>query len=223
MKHYFIGFCLSTSSIILGQNTTELSEKVLDEMCVEFTQTAHLPDDERVYNPFIKYLIPHKLKFKEEEWEVEFERIFLRFQRKCDSFKHFLIKTQPIINENYEILSEKPQANISKKDLADFKKQHHFYYLHNETNEKILVQISKNHWTENFADGTFSKTYFRWIGENKFELEFIESNNFQKNSLNKKGDKYYYEILNKENDFYWILTEVEGQSILFKYKLFVGK
>lgn len=223
MKNTFLTLSFLASALIFGQEHTDDTEKLLDDMCIEFTQTAHLSDDERFYDPILKYLIPHRLKFKEEEWEAEVERIFQRYKEKCDSFRQFLIDTENNTYDNYKILAERPTANISKKDLAAFKKQQHFYYFDNATNEKVSVEITKNHWTEHFANGTHSKTYFRWISNNQFELEFIESDNFVKDNLNKKGDKYYYEILSKENDFYWILTEVEGQTFLFKYKLFVGK
>lgn len=223
MKNTFLTLSFLASALIFGQEHTDDTEKLLDDMCVEFTQTAHLSEGERFLNIANKYIIPYSSTFTEEEWAEESERLFLRFQRKCDSFKNSLAKIHPNTNDNYELLSEKTTANISKKDLAAFKKQQHFYYFDSATNEKVSVEITKNHWTEHFADGTHSKTHFRWISNNQFELEFIESDNFIRNRLNKKGDKYNYEILSKENDFYWILTEVEGQTFLFKYKLFVGK
>ena len=55
---------------------------------------------------------------------------------------------------------------------------------------------------------------------NRFELEFIESNNVNRKSFSKKGEKYLYQVLSKENNYYWIMVEIPGQNRLVKFKLF---
>lgn len=91
------------------------------------------------------------------------------------------------------------------------------------TGEKTEVRTDHKYWTENFSDGSYSKLFYHWIDKTKFELEFIESNNHARKNFSKKGDKYIYEIINKEGDFYWILCEIPGQSEILKFKLFIDQ
>ena len=55
----------------------------------------------------------------------------------------------------------------------------------------------------------------------KIELSDELKSNLNKN-FSKKGDRYHYEVISKEKDFYNIVVGISGQSQLMQFKLFVN-
>jgi hypothetical protein len=70
--------------------------------------------------------------------------------------------------------------------------------------------IDKGHWVERFRDGTYSKLRFRWIDDCEFEIEFIESTNSVMSQVSKRGDRYRYQIINKNEKYYLVSVEAVG-------------
>ncbi len=80
--------------------------------------------------------------------------------------------------------------------------------------------MEKGKWTDFFSDKTFSKLTYDWISETEFELVFIESNNETRSNFSVKGDKYIYQVLTKENNFYLMTVNIPGQDTFEKFKLY---
>ncbi|RZJ39151.1 MAG: hypothetical protein EOO18_01600 [Chryseobacterium sp.] len=138
----------------------------------------------------------------------------------CEEFRALLSKANTQKNnENWVTVNKKPAININEKDLQLLKKSTDFYYFE-ASGKKVFVKTDNKYWTETFDDKTNSILYYKWLSANRFELEFIESNNVNRKSFSKKGEKYLYEVLSKENNYYWIMFEIPGQNRLVKFKLF---
>ncbi len=207
---------ISTFSFAQHKNIDILT----DEMCLSFKNNERLSDSVRITILNEKFIIPYLNQFSEAEKPSIIDQLYFRFQKNCKEFVDYLYRIDPPKKDDWKKLDSRPDIVITEKELDDFKNQHNFYYFEWE-GEKTTVEISKKYWTETFADQTKSKLYFKWVSRNQFELEFIESNNAGRKNFSKKGDKYFYEIVSKENDYYWILVTIPGQQQLLMFKLFL--
>ena len=222
MKDTILLICLMLSTIIPAQNKVDVTDKIVDEMCSNFRQNENLSDSARIQILNEKYIIAYLNSFPQDKRKERGDNLYFRFQKNCQDFREYLYRVDPPKDDNWVRLSERPKIDITDSQIKEFKNSKNFYY--NEyAGEKTKVKTDKKHWIETFADGTNSKLLYYWIDTNKFELEFIESNNNGRKNFSKKGDKYVYEVIGKENNYYWIFVEVHGQSELLKFKLFEEK
>lgn len=189
------------------------------KMCSNFRENIHLKDSVRIIILNEKFITPYLNKFPKKEQKTVINNLYFRFQKNCKEFREFLHRVNPPKNDNWKRLDSKPEISVTDDEISLFKKTNDFYYFE-AGGAKTVVKINNNFWTETFADKTKSKLYFNWVGRNQFELEFIESNNLGRKNFSKPGDKYLYEIVSKEDNYYWILVEIPGQSELLKFKLF---
>ncbi|MBB6372121.1 hypothetical protein [Chryseobacterium shigense] len=221
MKKSVLIIILLLSTFLNAQNESDKTDKMLDEMCSNFKLNENLSDTLRIEILNKKFIHPYLSQFSGSELEDKIDNLYFRFQKRCEHFRDYLVKVDPPKDDNWARLDAHPKITVSENEIAQFKKTIDFYYFEYE-GKKTTLKTDKNFWIETFEDGTNSKLYYKWIGKNKFELEFIESNNNGRKNFSKKGDKYIYEIINKENNYYWILSEIPGQSEILKFKLFVG-
>lgn len=210
------------SSILFAQIHNEETYKIIDKMCIDFKSNENLNDSLRFKSLHQKFISPYLKQFSDSEQEKQLDYLYIRFQKRCESFREYLQQIDPPEGENWIRLKEKPEITITTEELNEFKSTTSFYYFE-YAGEKTTVETDKKYWIETFPDGTNSKLFYRWIGKSKFELEFIESDNTIRRDFSKKGEKYIYQIINKENDYYWVLVEVPGQSEILKFKLFINK
>ncbi len=191
-------------------------------MCLSFKNNENLSDSVRIAVLNEKLIIPYLNQFPETEKASITDQLYFRFQKNCKEFLDFLYRIDPPKNDDWKKLNARPDITITKKELDDLKNQHNFYYFEWE-GEKTTVKTSNKYWIDTFSDGTYSKLHFKWLTSNQFELEFIESNNNGRKNFSKLGDKYFYEIVSKENDYYWILVTIPGQQGLVMFKFFIRK
>lgn len=210
------------STIIPAQDKVDVTDKIADEMCSNFRQNENLSDSARIKILNEKYIIGYLNSFPQAKRKEKGQNLYFRFQKNCQDFREYLHRVNPAQNDYWVRLSERPKIYITDSQIKEFKNSKNFYYTES-AGEKTKVKTDKKYWKETFADGTYSKLFFNWIDVNKFELEFIESSNNGRKNFSKKGDKYVYEVIGKENNYYWILVEIPGQSELLKFKLFEEK
>ncbi|MPS73727.1 MAG: hypothetical protein E2590_11345 [Chryseobacterium sp.] len=211
---------LFISAFSFAQNDSDSVDKLTNEMCLSFKNNESLSDSLRITILNEKFIFPYLSQFPETEQEPLVDKLYFRFQKNCKEFVDYLYRIDPPKKDDWIKLDTRPDIKITKKELDFLKRKQNFYYFEWD-GEKTTVKITNKYWTETFSDGTYSKLYFRWLASNQFELEFIESNNNGRKNFSKLGDKYVYEIVSKENDHYWILVTISGQSELFMFKLFL--
>lgn len=219
MKHILFLFVLFFSSHLLAQNESDKTDKMIDEMCIDFKNSEKLSDSLRVKSLNEKFIFNYLDQFQNSERNDKIENLYFRFQKRCQYFREYLQRVDPITGGNWVRLNKKPDILISNKELEQFKKYSNFYYFE-YGGDKTLVHVSKKYWIETFSDGTNSKLFFKWIDKSRFEIEFIESNNNTRKNFSNKGDKYNYQIMSKENNFFWVIVETLGQDDIYKFKLF---
>lgn len=220
MSRIIVIFLLIFSTNFLAQDHRDNSDRMIDEMCKDFKSTEKMNDSLRIESLNEKFVFPYLQQFSDSERDKKVDYLYLRFQKRCEDFREYLQKVDPPKGENWVRLNEKPNIIISDKEIKNFKSINDFYYFE-YAGEKTLVKTNKMHWIETFSDGTNSKLFYKWIEKNKFELEFIDSTNRTRKNFSKKGDKYIYQIISKQDNYYWILCEIPGQSEILKFKLFI--
>lgn len=221
MKNSILIIILLFSSFLNAQNGTDETDKMIDEMCLSFKSNENLKDSLKIRILNEKFIIPYLKKFSDAERKSKGDYLNFRFQKQCEYFRGYLQKIDPPKNDNWVTLNERPNITISENEINEFKENTNFHYFEYK-GDKTKLKTENNFWIETFSDGTHSKLSYKWIDKNKFELEFIKSNNKGRKNFSKKGDKYIYELINKENNFYWVLVYIPNQSELLKFKLFLG-
>lgn len=127
----------------------------------------------------------------DEQASALYDKFFIRMQKNCPEFTRILSIGN--LNEDWEILNQKPTTTINKAACRKFLDHKKMSYTE-VGGEKTLVVLQKGIWSETFADGTTSRLNFKWKNDCEFELEFIESTNKDRKNLSTKGDKYQYGI-----------------------------
>lgn len=200
-----------------AQNSA-IENKLIINMCTEFRNTENLSDSLRVENTYSKYLYPYLQNVESSKIDSIGNSLYFRFQRECETFRKFLDRVDPL--ENFEEIKEMPISTLSVSEKKEFKKTKNFYYLEGDNNITNVI-IDKNLWIDIFPDNSFSKNKFYWKNENDFELEFIESTNINRKGFSRLGDKYFYKIIRKENNYYVIAGKIPNQNQILLFKLFV--
>lgn len=194
---------------------------LVNEMCNNFNENKNLTDSTRIKILNEKFIWPI-LKNQTEENATEIgNQIYFKLQKNCQEFREYLYRVDPPQDDNWVRLTVRPSIEITDEQIKMLKKTNKFHY-YEYAGETTKVQTNDKLWTETFADGTFSKLNYDWTTANSFELTFIESNNKTRKNFSKKGDKYKYQLISKEDNHYWVLVEIPNQPELLKFKLFVG-
>jgi hypothetical protein len=218
MKSVLYSAFLLSSFMLFSQS---VEDKLIDDLCLDIKKAKNLSNEEKLIQ-IDQRLIPYLSNFEENEIEEKFDYIFIRLQKVCEEFSSLIQEIQPPnVADNWVKLSEYPTIEISEEELDEFKK-HSLYYYYEYDGAITNVTITDNLWTDNFVDGTFSKLKFRWVSKTKFEIEFIESDNNIRKNLSKPGEKYYYQIINRENNYYWLLLEIPESNELWKFKFYIN-
>lgn len=221
MKYFILIIIFLTSSLLSAQFDTGKSDKLIDKMCENFKMNDNLSDSTRINILNEKFIFPYLKQFSDSERENIIDNLYFRFQKRCEYFRDYLQRVDPPVNDNWIRLNAKPHISISDEEITHFKNHPKFYYFE-YGGERTEVDMDKKYWKETFSDKTNSKLFLKWIDKNKFVLEFIESNNNTRKNFSKKGDTYNYELINKVNNFYWVLVEIPGQNETLKFKLYLN-
>ena len=146
------------------------------------------------------------------------QQLYYRLQRNCLEFRKLLDRLEPP-KEAVSRTMEKPEPIVSDKEIEEFKKLSEFYYFE-VAGDTTHVRMKNNLWTDFFTDNTTSKLTYKWIDETEFELTFIKSDNETRGNFSVKGDKYVYQILSKEDNYYLMSLNIPGQDVFEKFKLY---
>jgi len=222
MKYPSFFILLLISALCHSQTDAEIDAFTV-EICKAINEEKGA-DSTRIDNALIKhypaFLNKHKVD-SEEKFIAIYDKVFFRLQKNCETFVEIL-NAEFVEKGDWKRLSEKPHHKLKKKACREISAIKNFYYLESD-GTKTTVTVDKGYWQEVFADGTFSRLYFRWTGECEFELEFIESNNYSRKNLSNKGDKYVYGIFGKSEHGYDIWTENAGSKIYMSFRLYTDK
>lgn len=203
---------------LTAQSGLDEEEIVIQNMCNYLIENKQKSDSIRVNEASEKYLYPYLEKQIESEIDGIIDRVFFRYQKQCPEFMTILDKSNPM-NENEGTLYDQPEkSTLTQNELNEFKKTFEFYYQF--LKDVTKVKISNGEWIESFDDGSFSRTKMEWIGENSFKLTFIESDNLMKNSYSRAGEEYFYDILSKEGNYYYIQS-LQSHGKYLKFKLYI--
>jgi hypothetical protein len=217
MKKTLIILLIGISNITFSQTIMEI-DSVSNVMC-EYLKTLDVQNDTLKINIlFEKQLYPYLEKIEQSQIQKVEEQVYYRLQRNCVEFRNLLGRLEPP-KEAVTRLTDKPKSQISKKELKDFKKQKEFYYFE-VTGDTTNVKMEKGKWIDSFYDKTFSKLTYKWITETEFELVFIESNNETRSNFSVKGDKFNYQVISKEDGFYFMTVNIPEQKTFDKFKLY---
>lgn len=221
MKYYLTYILFLICSISFSQNIDDKRDLLINNLCNILTKNKNLNDLERVnlVNQDVS-LVEYFKDFSKEEIQAEEEAIFYRFQKNCKGYTDIIRKFSEKNNENWINLENLPKSTINEKEYKLIKSASELYYFDYEGN-KTIVKIENNNWIEYFIDESFSKLKLHWENNYDFNLEFLESNNSIKKSFSRKGEKYKYRILSKENNYYWIAYYTKNLSTIVKFKLYI--
>lgn len=216
MKANFVILTLLLWNLLSAQTIQEIDSMTF-EFC-DFIKESQLSDQKKLDVLQDNLIIPYIRKFKNANAEQVFNQIFFRMQRNCLEFELLLDRLYPN-PEQLERTKTKPECKLSNDELLQFKKIKKFYYTeHDGTKTKVRIEDGK--WKERFKDKSYSRLHMRWMNESEFELEFIESNNFTRKNLSIPGDKYFYYVISKESNYYWVAYSSPNKEQFVKFKLY---
>lgn len=193
---------------------------IISNMCTEFKNTGNLSDSARVENMYSKYLYPHLEKIESPNTiDSTGNAIYFRLQRECEEFRKFLFDRSR--TEHWEIVYEMPRTDFTAQQKKEFEKISEFYYYEGETNTITNVKLRNGFWIDEFPDHTHSKNKFSWENSHKFVLEHVDSNNEGRKGFSRKGDQYYYSVINKGENYYLVAAQIPDQREILLFKLYI--
>jgi len=209
--------------LILGQEDKQES-RVVSNMCKTFEKTSRLNFKERKSNMIQKEMIPYLRSLKNTFTTAQIDSIgnsmMARLDNKCPKFlEQSILAKATNQSDGMFIYFGEITSSLTKEEFEELKTKENFYYFDNN-NIRTDLKIKNGFWLETFEDGSFSKTTIKWLPENQFLLEFVESNNKGKKAYSRKGDQYKYIVISKESGYYWIVSMREDRKGKTKFKLF---
>lgn len=200
-----------------GQDQSRV-DSLINKMCVTIKSSQGSSDSLRISRTYHEHLFPFLLNFPEEKRKEIRKRIFFRFQRNCPEFSLAMDKIRKNKGD-WTTLGEKPETNLNALTCKELIQHFKLSYLE-ASGDTVHLKIDNGYWIETFKDGTFSKLKFTWVSECEFEIEFIVSDNEMRTNYSKPGEKYKYQIINKLPTYYELSTEIPGQNMFRKFKIY---
>ncbi len=217
MKKTLLILILGISNIGFTQTMMEI-DSVANVMCDYLNKSKIKNDTLKINSLFDTQLYPYLGTIEQSNVQIVGQQVYYRLQRNCIEFRDLLDRLEPP-KEAVTRVTKKPKPEISKDQLTEFKNQKEFYYLEvaGDTT-KVLMENGK--WTDSFSNNTVSKLTYNWINDTEFELVFIESDNEGRANFSVPGDKYVYQVLSKENNYYLMSVNIPGQKTFEQFKMY---
>ena len=213
---FFISFLIISYSVF--SQTDVMNDSLINKICNTLTLNRNLADSIRFKEISQKHIYPILIKLDTSKQNDAFQFIAARLQRNCSEFKLMCERMYPD-KGGWIHLNKKPISALDKKTCEDFIKIGKYYYL--EANGDTTHLIIKNStWEDHFLDGTYSKLKFYWTGDCQFEIEFIESNNETRKNYSRPGDKYKYQVLEKNDGYYKLSVEGVWTNEFYTFKVY---
>lgn len=204
MKKLLILLLLGISTPSFSQTITEI-DSVSNQMCDYLKHLEIENDTLKINTLYQEQLYPYLGKIDQTKAQQVGQQVYYRLQRNCVEFRNLLDKLEPPKN-SFTRINKKPESEISKKELKEFKSQKEFYYFE-VSGDTTNVLMKNGKWTDSFSNATFSKLNYNWINETR-------------SNFSVKGDKYIYQILSKEEGYYLMTVNIPGQKTFEKFKIY---
>jgi hypothetical protein len=199
------GLLFLTSSLSFGQSPIQV-DSLIKEMCKTLKATNDKLDSLRFSEITELHLNPFFALYPKDEADKIWTIIYFRFQRDCMEFNQMLNRKSPA-KDGVSLVEERPKTKLNKKDCQKFFDRKDYWYIENN-GDTTNLKIENGLWIDKFKDGTFSKLRVKRTSDCTFEIEFIESNNVTRKNFSRPGDKYIYQIINKEKNYYEMSAEI---------------
>jgi len=214
MKKTCLFFCAAFlfPHLYYSQTQQEI-DALCNTICTSIEKSDAPSDQEKIEEAFEEHIMDfiefHELTVVEELMD----KVYFRLQKVCGTFTTMLTNSnQSLENGDWEIINEKPEIKLSKKEARSFAKENGIYYFETDR-KKTFVTIKGGKWIETFSDNTQSILKFKWTGDTTFDLIFIESDNITRKNFSNPGDVYNYTLTSKEDGYYYFTTSLaEGDD-----------
>lgn len=207
-------------SLVFTQENHKI-DSISMEICLSVNSNPDLSDSELVTLIQNEHLSPYLKTQNINDQDSILNHILLRSEKLCSEYSALTFR----INENkgdWILLSQKPESRLDEYLCMQFFENNSYYYLE-PTGDKVNLEIKDGFWTDTFIDNTYSELKLIETANCEFEIQFIRSNNEMRKNFSKVGDRYRYQILDYENDKYYMSVEIPGQEQYFKFILYVNK
>lgn len=212
MKKFFTVLVLFFSIFLFCQESVE--DSIVIKVCNDLPNYKNLADKDKIKTVFKLHLFEYIQKKAPAKRDSIFRSFESRLQRRCNEYMDIRDRISNHKPGNWDFLEKIPESKVTDTEINEFKNTQNFYYVQKD-GSKVNVIIKDNLWTDLFSNKTFSKLKFEWLTKNSFQIEFIESNNVSRKGASRKGDKFIYTIIEKNNDFYkLVLTTSQNNRIV---------
>lgn len=218
MKLILLLLIFQLTSYSIFAQVDKVNDSLIEEICTYLTDNNHLEDKVRYERIKARYIYPIIYKIKNSKRDEAINFISARLQRNCKEFDEMVERLNPPKGDWVRI-DKKQTSSLSKEVCEDFLKIGEYYYF-GADGEKVYLTIENNIWEDHFLDNTYSKLNLSWTDTCEFEIEFVESNNKIRRNFSKPGDKYKYQILEKDDNYYKLSVEIVQANQFFTFKLY---
>jgi hypothetical protein len=218
MKRIVLSILLLVGSLTSYGQTDKEKDSLINEICKTVKETKNLSDSAVVFFVYEKHLTPFLLNYSEEQRDEVLDAIYFRLLKICPEFHDILNRINPPKGD-WKAVTGKPKTQLNKKTCRHFLEHKKYFYL--ESNgDTVNLSIDNGFWIDKFKDGTYSKLIFDWINDCEFDIEFVESDNIKRKNFSKRGDKYRYQILNKNEHYYLMSVAISGTDRYMTFRLY---
>jgi hypothetical protein len=200
-------------NILFAQS--KVSDSLLNEICQSIKTSNETDDSVKVFKAF-SLLNDIVGPMDDSSRSATIQYCFYRLQKTCVEFKNILDNHEKPKGD-WQVVSSKPISKLEKKECRQILNYKILYYL--EANgDTVNITMGNGYWVDNFKDGTHSKLKLNWINDCEFAIVFIESDNMVRKSFSKRGDTYFYQLIDKQDGFYNASVEIKetGQIATFR-------
>ncbi|WP_420570854.1 hypothetical protein [Kordia sp.] len=216
-KIYLFFLFIGITNLTFAQTIKEIDSVSL-VFCDYLKQINVKNDTLKINTLYNEQFYPYLNKVEKTQMQKIGNQLYYRMQRNCVGFRELLDRLEPP-KEGVTRITEKPTSKMTKKQLEEFKTLTEFYY-YEVAGQKTKVVMKDGFWTDYFSDTSTSQLTCTWISDTEFELVFIKSDNESRANFSVKGDRYVYQILAKEDNFYWMTVNIPGQDVYEKSKIY---
>lgn len=223
LRQVLLMLCLLVSINSYGQDFSFV-DSLGHEICKTIIDNDSEEDVTRRINiSFFQHLEGYMQSHSKEQAGELYNSIFIRMQRKCPAFLYLLrdLNKDHADAMNWVQLDSLPPRATKKKQCRKFKKKYSQFYYIELSGDTVNVQLDKEYWYETFQDGTYAKLKVEWLSACEFETEFIESNNFTRQSLSRSNDKYVYQIIDRKDGYYDVCVYIRGFETYTLFKMYI--
>ena len=203
IAYVLLSICFSNC----GQAQYNIDEML--ELCCSDVEQLKTDNIESIHKMILDKHVYKLFRYKETiQHDSIFQAFSLKLQSKCPSYLKLMYETYD--KDIWKLHDEQPKVIASIEDCQSFESIGSYYYP-SDIGE-VILNIEGDIWFEQFQDGTYSKLKFVTTKSCEFYLEFIESNNMVKMNFSKKGDKYYYHIIDKGYDSFTLSVQIPNSN-----------